>query len=318
MNVLVTGGAGYIGSVVAARLLEAGHEVTVVDDLSTGHRDAVPDGARFVLGRVQQVSSMLDLRAFDGAVHLAASSLVAESITDPQKYETNNIAGTRQLLEALHTAGVPKIVFSSSAAVYGEPARVPIEEDAPTEPLNPYGASKLAVDRMLDEEAARHGIAAVSLRYFNVAGSYATLGERHDPETHLIPLTLRAALEGRPVDVFGDDYRTPDGTCIRDYIHVIDIAEAHLLALGAASPGTWRAYNLGNGEGFSVRQVIAAARSVTGLQLIESVTGRRTGDPAMLVASSARARRELSWKPGTPALEEMVDDAWRFLQRSQT
>jgi UDP-glucose 4-epimerase len=317
MNVLVTGGAGYIGSVVAARLLGAGHEVTVVDDLSTGHRDAVPDGARFVPGRVQQVSSMLDLRAFDGAVHLAASSLVAESITDPQKYETNNVGGTRQLLEALHTAGVPKIVFSSSAAVYGEPARVPIEEDAPTEPLNPYGASKLAVDRMLDEEAARHGIAAVSLRYFNVAGSYATLGERHDPETHLIPLTLRAALEGRPVDVFGDNYPTPDGTCIRDYIHVIDIADAHLLALGAASPGKWRAYNLGNGEGFSVRQVIAAARSVTGLQLSESVTGRRAGDPAVLVASSARARRELSWKPGTPALEEMVDDAWRFLQRSQ-
>jgi UDP-glucose 4-epimerase len=317
VNVLVTGGAGYIGSVVAARLLEAGHEVTVVDDLSTGHRDAVPGGARFVLGRVQQIPGALDLRAFDGVVHLAASSLVAESITDPQKYETNNVAGTRLLLEALRKSGVTRIVFSSSAAVYGEPARVPIEEDAPTEPLNPYGASKLAVDRMLDEEAARHGIAAVSLRYFNVAGSYATVGERHDPETHLIPLTLRAALEGRPVDVYGDDYPTADGTCIRDYIHVVDIADAHLLALGAASPGTWRAYNLGNGEGFSVRQVIAAASSVTGLQLIERATARRAGDPAVLVASSARARRELSWTPAVPELEEMVTDAWRFLQRSQ-
>ena len=317
MNVLVTGGAGYIGSVVVARLLEAGHEVTVIDDLSTGHRDAVSDDAQFVLERVQQVSSTLGRQAFDGVVHLAASSLVAESITDPQKYETNNVAGTRHLLEALRTVGISKIVFSSSAAVYGEPARVPIEEAAPTVPLNPYGSSKLAVDRMLDEEAARHGIAAVSLRYFNVAGSYATLGERHDPETHLIPLTLRAALEGRSVDVFGDDYPTPDGTCIRDYIHVVDIADAHLLALGAASPGTWRVYNLGNGEGFSVHQVIAAARRVTGLQLTERVTARRAGDPAVLVASSERARRELDWVPRRPRLDQMVDDAWHFLQRRQ-
>jgi UDP-glucose 4-epimerase len=234
-------------------------------------------------------------------------------ITDPQKYETNNVAGTRHLLEVLRTAGISKIVFSSSAAVYGEPASVPIEEAAPTVPLNPYGSSKLAVDRMLDEEAARHGIAAVSLRYFNVAGSYATLGERHDPETHLIPLTLRAALEGRSVDVFGDDYPTPDGT----YIHVVDIADAHLLALGAASPGTWRVYNLGNGEGFSVHQVIAAARRVTGLQLTERVTARRAGDPAVLVASSERARRELDWVPRRPRLDQMVDDAWHFLQRRQ-
>ncbi|MGD0984895.1 MAG: UDP-glucose 4-epimerase GalE [Acidimicrobiales bacterium] len=318
MNVLVTGGAGYIGSVVVARLLEAGHEVTVIDDLSTGHRDAVPDGARFVFDRVQQVSRALGLEAFDSIVHLAASSLVAESITDPQKYETNNVAATRHLLDAQLASGISKIVFSSSAAIYGEPVRVPIEEDAPAMPLNPYGASKLAVDRMLGEAAARHGIAAVSLRYFNVAGSYSTLGERHDPETHLIPLTLRAALEGRPVDVFGDDYPTPDGTCIRDYIHVVDIADAHLLALGAATPGTRRVYNLGNGEGFSVRQVIATARRVTGLQLAERVTQRRAGDPAVLVASSGRARRELGWNPKRPELDQMVHDAWHFLQRSQT
>lgn len=193
MNVLVTGGAGYIGSVVVARLLEAGHEVTVIDDLSTGHRDAVPDDARFVLGKVQHVSGVLGRQAFDGVVHLAASSLVAESITDPGKYEANNVGGTRDLLEALRTAGTPRIVFSSSAAVYGEPVRVPIEEDAPTAPLNPYGASKLEVDRMLDQETGRQGLSAVSLRYFNVAGSYALLGERHAPETHLIPLVLRAA-----------------------------------------------------------------------------------------------------------------------------
>jgi UDP-glucose 4-epimerase len=317
MNVLVTGGAGYIGSVVVARLLEAGHEVTVIDDLSTGHRDAVPDDARFVLERVQHVSDTLGRHSFDGVVHLAASSLVAESITDPQKYETNNVAGTRGLLEALRTAEIPKIVFSSSAAVYGEPERVPIEEDAPTVPLNPYGSSKLSVDRMLDAEAARHGIAAVSLRYFNVAGSYAVLGERHSPETHLIPLTLRAALDSRPATVFGDDYLTPDGTCIRDYIHVVDIADAHLLALDAASPGTWRVFNLGNGEGFSVREVIATARRVTGLPLAESVTARRAGDPAVLVASSERARKELNWAPKKPRLDEMVDDAWQFLHRGQ-
>ena len=317
MNVLVTGGAGYIGSVVAMRLLEAGHEVTVVDDLSTGHRDAVPDGAQFVLGGVQQISSALGRQTFDGVVHLAASSLVAESITDPQKYETNNVAGTRSLLEALRTAGISRIVFSSSAAVYGEPTRVPIEEDAPTVPLNPYGASKLAVDEMLAAAAAEYGIAAVSLRYFNVAGAYTTLGERHEPETHLIPMTLRAALEARPVDIFGDDYPTPDGTCVRDYIHVADIADAHLRALGEASPGTWRVYNLGNGEGFSVRQVIAAARRVTGLQLTERVTARRAGDPAVLVASSERARRDLDWAPRRPELDEMVDDAWNFVQRRQ-
>ena len=241
---------------------------------------------------------------------------MAESITDPGKYEANNVAATRHLLEALRAAGTPKLVFSSSAAVYGEPVRVPIEESAPTRPLNPYGASKLEVDRMLEKETTRPGIAAVSLRYFNVAGSYATLGERHDPETHLIPLILRAARDGRPADIFGDDYPTPDGTCVRDYIHVRDIADAHLLALDAAPQGTWRAYNLGNGEGFSVREVIAAAREVTGLHLREQLTGRRTGDPAVLVASSERARRELGWTPSKPRLDEMVADAWQFLQRS--
>jgi UDP-glucose 4-epimerase len=317
VNVLVTGGAGYIGSVVVTRLLEAGHEVTVTDDLSTGHRDAVADGAHFVLGRVQQVSSALVARSFDSVVHLAASSLVAESIADPQKYRANNVAGTRELLESLRTAGISKIVFSSSAAVYGEPARVPITEDSPTVPLNPYGASKLAVDQMLQEEAARHGVAAVSLRYFNVAGSYAAAGERHNPETHLIPLTLQAAAEGRPVEVFGDNYPTPDGTCVRDYIHVVDIADAHLLALDAASPGTWEVFNLGNGEGFSVRQVIAAARRVTGMALDEQVTARREGDPAVLVASSERARQKLGWIPRKPELDEMVDDAWNFARRSQ-
>ena len=318
MRVLVTGGAGYIGSVVVARLLGAGYEVTVVDDLSTGHREAVPEGARLVVGRIQDAGRLLDPSrhpedGFDGVVHLAASSLVAESIADPAKYEANNVGGTRRLLEAMRQVGIGRIVFSSSAAVYGEPARVPIEEGAPTEPLNPYGASKLADDRMLEEEAARHGIGAVSLRYFNVAGACGPLGERHHPETHLVPLVLRAADEGAPVTVYGDDYPTPDGTCVRDYIHVADVADAHLLALEASRPGTWRAYNLGNGAGFSVRQVIAAAVRVTGRALEARVAPRRPGDPAVLVASSERARRELRWHPTRTDLEGIVGDAWRFL-----
>jgi UDP-glucose 4-epimerase len=312
VKVLVTGGAGYIGSVVAQRLIEAGDEVTVLDDLSTGHEDAVPDGAHLVVGRIQEPAAVLSGGGFDAVVHLAASSLVAESIADPDKYAANNVEGTRKLLEAMRAAEVPRVVFSSSAAVYGEPARVPIEEGDPTVPVNPYGASKLAVDTMLGEEATRQGIGAVSLRFFNVAGAYGRFGERHQPETHLVPLTLQAAAAGRPVTVFGDDYATADGTCVRDYIHVVDIADAHLLALRVASSGTWRAYNLGNGEGFSVRDVIAVARRVTGRDLPERSGPRRAGDPAVLVASSTRARAELGWEPRKAQLEVIVGDAWRF------
>jgi len=313
-RVLVTGGAGYIGSVVAARLLEEGHEVTVLDDLSTGHLDAVPERATFVEGRIQQARPVLAGGGFDGVVHLAASSLVAESIADPAKYEENNVVGTGLLLAAMREAGVGTIVFSSSAAVYGEPPTVPIDEDAPTAPVNPYGASKLADDRELAAAARDHGLAAVSLRYFNVAGAYGRFGERHDPETHLIPLALQAAIGVRDeIVVYGEDYPTPDGTCIRDYIHVVDIADAHLLALDGARPGTHLVCNLGNGEGFSVREVLATVGEVTGRELRITTAPRRAGDPAVLVASSERARRVLGWTPRRPGLADMVGDAWQLL-----
>ncbi|HUZ20582.1 MAG TPA: UDP-glucose 4-epimerase GalE [Acidimicrobiales bacterium] len=314
MRVLVTGGAGYIGSVVAARLLEEGHEVTVLDDLSTGHLDAVPERATFVEGRIQEAPPVLHGGGFDGVVHLAASSLVAESIADPAKYEENNVIGTRLLLEAMREADVRTIVFSSSAAVYGEPPSVPIDEDAPTAPVNPYGASKLADDRELAAATRDRGLAAVSLRYFNVAGAYGRFGERHDPETHLIPLALQAAIGRRDgIVVYGEDYPTPDGTCIRDYIHVVDIADAHLLALDAARPGAHLVCNLGNGEGFSVREVLATVGEVTGRELRITAAARRAGDPAVLVASSERARRVLGWTPRRPALADMVGDAWQLL-----
>jgi UDP-glucose 4-epimerase len=313
--VLVTGGAGYIGSVVATRLVEAGDDVTVLDDLSTGHRDAVPDGARFVEARVQEASVVLEGARFDAAVHLAASSLVAESIAHPDKYWSNNLEGTRLLLAGLRSTGADRLVFSSTAAVYGEPETVPITEDAPTRPVNPYGESKLAVDALLGAEAASGWLGAISLRYFNVAGAYRGRGERHDPETHLVPIALEVALGLRPsLAVYGDDYPTADGTCVRDYIHVADLAEAHLAALGATRPGTSRVYNLGNGTGFSVREVVAAVEKVTGASLELRIAGRRAGDPAVLVASSERAGRELGWRPAHPSLETMVGDAWDVLR----
>ena len=312
MRLLVTGGAGYIGSVVTLHLLRAGHEVTVVDDLSTGHEDAVPDGAELVRANVAGIADVLAGRpGWDGALHFAAKSLVGESVRHPERYWHNNVAGTLALLDALRAAGVPRLVFSSTAAVYGEPERSPIEETAPARPTNPYGASKLAVDMMIASEAAAHGLAGVSLRYFNVAGAVGALRERHDPETHLIPLALDVARGRRPsLSVFGDDYATPDGTCVRDYIHVDDLARAHLLALDAAREGEHRLYNLGNGEGFSVLQVVEAVRSVTGRPVPVERAPRRAGDPAVLVASSARARAELGWTPRKPSVEEMVADAW--------
>ncbi|MFF2547072.1 UDP-glucose 4-epimerase GalE [Kitasatospora sp. NPDC058063] len=314
---LVTGGAGYVGSVVAAHLLEAGHRVTVLDDLSTGFREGVPAGAEFVEGRIQEADKVLD-GSFDGVLHFAASSQVGESVADPEKYWRNNVAGSLELISAMRASGVRKLVFSSTAATYGEPEAVPIAETARTAPTNTYGATKLAVDHLITGEAVAHGLAAVSLRYFNVAGAYGSssgvaFGERHDPESHLIPLVFQAALGQRPhIAVYGDDYPTPDGTCIRDYIHVADLAEAHLLALDAAEPGEHLICNLGNGSGFSVHEVIESVQRVTGREIPVRVEGRRAGDPAVLVASAARAHETLGWTPRRSNLDEIVADAWKF------
>ncbi|WP_329106979.1 UDP-glucose 4-epimerase GalE [Streptomyces sp. NBC_01439] len=309
---LVTGGAGYIGSVVVAHLLEAGHCVTVLDDLSTGTPQAVPAGAEFVRGGLGHAAALLS--ADHAAVlHFAASSQVAESVRDPDKYWRNNVTGSLELMAAMRHADVRTLVFSSTAAVYGEPERLPIADDARTAPTSPYGATKLAVDHLITGEAAAHGLAAVSLRYFNVAGAHAGHGERHEPESHLIPLILQVALGRRPhIDVHGDDYPTRDGTCVRDYIHVADLAEAHLLALEAARPGEHLICNLGNGEGFTVREVIDSVRRVTGRTIPEVVRPRRPGDPAVLVASAARARERLGWRPRHTDLDSIVADAWAF------
>ncbi|GAA1652898.1 UDP-glucose 4-epimerase GalE [Nonomuraea maheshkhaliensis] len=312
MRLLVTGGAGYVGSVVAAQLVEAGHEVTVLDDLSTGHQDAVPEGARFVQAGIHEAGPAL--AGADAVLHFAAKSLVGESVQKPGLYWANNLGGTLALLDAMRDAGVGSIVFSSTAATYGEPERSPIEEDDPTRPTNPYGASKLAVDTALSAYAGLRGLGAVSLRYFNVAGAYGRFRERHAVETHLIPNVLKVATgERESVSVFGTDYPTPDGTCVRDYVHVSDLARAHLLALGAITPGEHRIYNLGNGTGFSVQEVISVCREVTGHEIPAVVGERRAGDPAVLVASSARIQRELGWKPERASLRDIVSDAWGAL-----
>lgn len=321
MRLLVTGGAGYIGSVVAAAALEEGHRVIVLDDLSTGHADAVPKGAVFHRGTVRDGARGLLSDGVDAVVHFAAKSLVGESVAHPALYWEHNLGGTLALLDAMLLSGVRTIVFSSTAAVYGEPELTPIEETCPTRPTSPYGASKLAVDTALAEYARLRGIGAVSLRYFNVAGAYrgeggAWFGERHDRETHLIPNVLRVAAGGagsaRPVRIFGDDYPTPDGTCVRDYIHVADLARAHLMALDACEPGTHGVYNLGNGAGFSVREVLEVCRQVTGADIPARVAPRRPGDPAVLVASAARIHAALGWTASRD-LPEMAADAWAFM-----
>ena len=317
MKLLVTGAAGYIGSVVAHQLLEAGQETVVLDNLSKGHEKAIPEGVRFVRGDLLDAEGMRDALAegFDGVLHFAALSLVGESVEQPERYYRNNVCGTLNLLEAMREANVRRLVFSSTAAVYGEPEEVPIPETSPTLPTNPYGGSKLAVDQMIRAVAEARGLAATSLRYFNVAGASGRFGEDHHPETHLIPLVLRAASGARDsVKVFGTDYPTRDGTPVRDYIHVEDLGRAHLLALEAAEPGEHRVYNLGNGAGFSVREVIEAARRVTGRPIEAIESPRRPGDPAVLVASSDRIRRELGWKPEKPELEAMISDAWEWMQ----
>jgi UDP-glucose 4-epimerase len=315
MRLLVTGGAGYIGSVVAAQLLAAGHHVTVLDDLSTGHADAVPSGARFVQGDLRGDAAAVLAGGIDAVLHFAAKSLVGESVAKPDLYWSHNLGGSLALLEAMRATGVRTIVFSSTAAAYGEPESVPVDETAAPRPTSPYGASKLAVDTALAEYARMHGLGAVSLRYFNVAGAFRDqagnwLGERHMVETHLIPNILKIARDqSGPVSIFGDDYPTADGSCIRDYIHVADLAAAHLLALAACRPAEHQIYNLGCGTGYSNLDVLTACREVTGLDIPAKIGGRRAGDPAVLIASSERISRELGWRPERD-LREMVADAW--------
>ncbi len=317
MRLLVTGGAGYIGSVVSAMLLEAGHEVVVLDDMSTGHPTAVPPGATVIRGRIHDAADVVtpDL---DGVLHLAGLIAAGESMVKPELYWHTNVVGSLALLDAVRAARVPRLVFSSTAAVYGNPTEIPIPETAAMAPTNTYGATKLAIDLAIASEATAHDLAAVSLRYFNVVGAYGPYGERHEPETHLIPIALEVAAGRREkLQLFGDDYPTRDGTCIRDYIHVADLARAHLLALAAAEPGRHRVYNLGSGTGFSNRQVVDVVREVTGHPLPVEIAPRRPGDPAALIASSAKARAELGWVPERPALAEMVSDAWTFARRTR-
>jgi UDP-glucose 4-epimerase len=315
MRILVTGGAGYVGSVVAKQLLAAGHEVVVLDDLSRGHAAALPAGAAHA--RVSLLDSAAlgeQLAGIDGVLHFAALALVAESVEHPERYWRSNVVGTLNLLEAMRAGGVGRLVFSSTCATYGEPENVPISEDEPTAPVNSYGASKLAVDLMIRDECRAHGLGAASLRYFNVAGASGELGEHHEPETHLIPLVLQAAAGLRDhITVFGTDYPTRDGTAVRDYIHVEDLGEAHMLALDALRPGEHRVFNLGTGDGYTVREVIDAARRVTGREIPTRDEGRRPGDPPELVAANDRAREELGWAPRR-GLDEMIADAWAWQQ----
>jgi UDP-glucose 4-epimerase len=321
MRLLVTGGAGYIGSVVAAMLVNGGHEVTVLDDLSTGHDDAVPPGARLVKGSVDDVGTVLGEQAYDTVMHFAAKSLVAESVAHPDRYWHGNVGGALALLDAMRAHDVPRLIFSSTAATYGEPASVPIEESAAAAPTNPYGASKLAVDMAITGYAQAYGLGAVSLRYFNVAGALLGsdgrgYGERHAVETHLIPIALQVAAGAKgALDIFGTDYPTPDGTCVRDYLHVTDLGDAHLRAMQVASPGEHRIINLGSGAGHSVREVADAVSRVTGRELPVHEMARRPGDPAVLVASSVLAATELGWRPASD-LDTMIADAWTFAQRA--
>jgi UDP-glucose 4-epimerase len=319
-KILVTGGAGYVGSVSVEAFLEAGHDVVVLDDLSTGHRGAVPPGATLhqgSYGDADALAGLLESERIEAILHCAARSLVGESIADPSKYYRDNVAGGVALLEAARRAQVERLVFSSSAAVYGIPDVIPIPEDAPARPINPYGETKRTFEGALAWYGQAYGLRSVSLRYFNVAGATERLGEVHDPETHLIPNVLRAAERDEAITLFGDDYPTPDGTCIRDYIHVADLANAHLRAIEATERRDQRASealvcNLGNGGGFSVREVLAAAETVVGRPIQATIGPRRPGDPPVLVARADRAADILGWRPMRPSIEEMVSSAWAW------
>ena len=320
-RVLVTGGAGYVGAVSVEAFLAAGHHVVVLDDLSTGHRSAVPDGARLVVGDYgdpDTVGEILAREAIEAVLHCAARSLVGESLQEPARYFRDNVAGGIGLLEAVRAAGVRRFVLSSTAAVYGVPDATPIPEDAPLRPINPYGETKRSLEAALTWYGRAYALRSVSLRYFNVAGATAAIGEDHDPETHLIPAILGAVEAGRPVTIFGDDYPTRDGTNVRDYIHVADLADAHLRAIDVTAPGDDRigdgllVCNLGNGGGFTNLEVLEATEAIVGSRIPYEIGPRRPGDPATLVASADRAAEVLGWRPQRPTLREMVGSAWAW------
>jgi UDP-glucose 4-epimerase len=314
-RILLTGGAGYIGSVTTKVLLDAGHEVIVLDNLSHGHRDAIDSRATFIEGSVGDIDTLLGDTQVDAVVHLAAFIAAGESMEKPEIYWRNNTISSIDLLDALRKRGIKKLVFASTAAVYGNPSELPITEEAAKNPTNTYGMTKLAIDMAITSECHTYGLDATSLRFFNVAGAYGGYGERHPNETHIIPLLFDAITGKSPVfNLFGDDYPTEDGTCIRDYIHVYDLTRAIELALGTTSPGTHRIYNLANGKGFSNREVLAAVEEVTGQTVPVEIKPRREGDPAVLIASSQKAFDELGWKPERPNLNAMILDAWEYYQ----
>jgi UDP-glucose 4-epimerase len=320
MRVLVTGGAGYIGSIAVEMLVDAGHTVVVYDNMGKGHPGAVDPRAKLVEGDIADLALLEETlrdNRIEAVMHFAAHSLVGESMEQPAKYFDNNTSASVTLVEAMLRTGAKILVFSSTAATYGMPENIPIKETDPTVPINPYGESKLAFERMLRWFDEANGLRYVSLRYFNAAGASEKFGEVHDPETHLIPIVLQVALGQRPyVQIFGDDYPTPDGTAIRDYIHVIDLAQAHLLALDwLAEGGESQIFNLGNGQGFSVKEVIDTAREVTGKEIEAQVGPRRAGDPPVLVASSEKIAQKLGWKPRYPGLQEIIRTAWDWQQR---
>ena len=313
MRIFLTGGAGYIGSVCAELLLNEGHEVAIFDNLTEGHRRAVDSRANFIRGDLAdrvQIEAALSSTRSDAVMHFAAYALVPESMRDPSKYFRNNIANGLNLLDAVVATGVQRIIFSSTCAIFGPPERVPIDETAHPRPVSPYGESKLAFEKILRWYDEIHALKFVSLRYFNAAGATGNLGEDHRPETHLIPNVLKVALGKSPnVEIYGTDYETPDGTCIRDYIHIVDLARAHILALGAAASGF---YNLGTGGGSSVREVIAACRKITGRKIETIEKPRRLGDPPRLIASSEKINKELGWQPQFQSLDAIVESAWKW------
>ena len=316
MRIFVTGGAGYIGSVTAELLLDEGHEVAIFDNLIEGHRRAVDSRAQFIQGDLadrDQIERALSNTRPDAVMHFAAYALVPESMRDPSKYFRNNVSNGLNLLDAMLTTGVQRIIFSSTCALFGPPDRVPIDETAPPRPANPYGESKLAFEKILRWYDQVHGLKFVCLRYFNAAGATEDLGEDHRPETHLIPNVLKVALGQRPsLEIYGTDYETPDGTCIRDYIHIVDLAHAHILALGATASGF---YNLGTGGGSSVKEVIAACRKITGRQIDTIEKPRRPGDPPRLIASSEKIKKELGWQPQFQSLDVIIETAWAWHQK---